>query len=67
MSATANKEYTLVLDEEQRAELLRLLENTLVETHAELRRTEGMAYRDELHREETALQRLTAKVRQLKP
>jgi uncharacterized protein (DUF1778 family) len=62
---TLNKQYTLVLNEEQRAELLRILENARVETHAELRRTEAPAYRDELHHEETVVQQLTAMVRKL--
>jgi hypothetical protein len=57
--------YTLVLSDEERKELLRLLESSLTETHAEARRTEAPGYRDQIHQEEVLLRALTEKVRRL--
>lgn len=58
-------EYSLVLNEQERAELLRLLEAALVDTHAEKRRTEAPAYRVQVGTEESLLRGLTEKVRRL--
>jgi len=63
---TTSKQYTLVLDEEQRAELQRVLEDARIETHVELRRTDTPAYRETVHHEEALLQKLTEMVRNLK-
>ena len=46
---------------------LSLLEQWVVETHAERRRTESPAYQEEVRREEAVLQGLLHKVRQLHP
>ncbi len=59
-------EFSLKLSEEERAELLRLLERSVVETHAEKRRTEAPALQAEIGHEETVLRTLTDKVRQLR-
>lgn len=60
-------EFTLALKEEERAELLRLLEGSLVETHAERRRTESPSYQEEIGHEEALLRTLAEKVRRLRP
>lgn len=65
MSAQQTAEYTLALNEEERGELLRLLEETLVETHAERRRTESPGYQAQVNYEESLLRALTDKVRRL--
>jgi hypothetical protein len=57
--------YTLTLSEEERSELLRILESSLVETHAERRRTESPSYQGAVEREESLLRNLTEKVRKL--
>ena len=65
MTAQPISKYTLGITEEERAELLRLLEGSLVETHAEKRRTESPSYQDQVGREESLLRTLTEKVRKL--
>ncbi len=57
--------YTLALNEEERAELLRLLEGSLVDVHAERRRTEAPGYQEQIHRQESIIRTLTEKVRRL--
>ena len=59
--------FTLVLTEDERAELLRLIERTSVDIHAEKRRTEGPAYRERVGNEETVIHTLLEKIRQLRP
>jgi hypothetical protein len=59
-------EYTLALTEEERTELLRLLESSLVDVHAERRRTEAPDYQEQIHRQECLLRTLTEKVRRLR-
>ncbi len=58
-------EFTLLLTEEERAELLQLLEQSLVETHAEKRRTEAPGYREQVSHKEVVIRTLLDKVRQL--
>ena len=58
--------YTLALKEEERIELLRLLEESLVETHMEKRRTEAPGYREDLLHQEALIRTLTEKVRGLR-
>jgi hypothetical protein len=63
---TANDQATkfiLALDEVEHAELLRVLERELRETHAEARRTESPDFQDEVHHEESILASLIEKLR----
>ncbi len=57
--------YTLTLNSTEREELLRLLETSLKEIHAERRRTEAPRYHEEVVQEETLLKNLIEKVRKL--
>ena len=63
--AQAISTYTLLLSNEERSELLRVLENIVIETHMENRRTDNLEYRAELRDEQRILKSLLAKVRQL--
>jgi hypothetical protein len=63
--ALANKTYTLVVNEEERKELLHVLEDFLIETHMENRRTDNLEFRAELRQEENVLKSLLQKVKQL--
>lgn len=65
MTTKHETEYSLLLNEQERVELLRLLEGALLETHAEKRRTEAPAYREQVRLEESLLRNLTEKVRHL--
>jgi hypothetical protein len=65
MSTPTATNFSLTLTDEERAELLRLLENSVVETHVESRRTESPEYQKEIHHEEAVLRSLLAKVRRL--
>jgi hypothetical protein len=67
MIAAQGKEFVLVLTEQERAELLSLLEQAVTETHAEARRTEAPAYQEQVHRQEGAFRNLAHKLRQLQP
>ena len=63
---TANDQVTKIiieLDEIEHAELLKVLERELRETHAEARRTESPDYQDEVHHEESILANLVQKLR----
>ena len=66
MAVNSSAEYHLMLNDEERTELLRLLDDSVVEIHAEIRRTDAQDYHDELKRKETMIRALTAKVRALK-
>ena len=66
MTAEQPAEYTLALNEEERVELLRLLEESLVDTHVEKRRTEAPGYRDLIIHQEALIRALTEKVRRLR-
>jgi hypothetical protein len=64
---TANEQETkfiLALDEVEHAELLKVLERELKETHAEARRTESPDFQEEVHHEESILAGLVEKLRQ---
>ena len=65
MTTTSAQTYNLVITEEERTWLLSFLQNTLVETHAEARRTDASGYKDQLHHEETMLRSLAEKVKKL--
>ena len=67
MNAEHPVEFTLALTDEERAELLSLLEESLVDTHAEKRRTEAPAYRERIQRQEAVIRSMTEKVRRLRP
>jgi hypothetical protein len=58
--------YTLTINDEERQELLRILEQNLVDTHVERRRTEEPAYQQQVTHEENVLKGLTEKVRKLR-
>ena len=55
----------LVLNDGERAELQRILDQALVDTHAEKRRTESPGYQSEVKSEENILRVLSEKVRRL--
>jgi hypothetical protein len=57
--------YNLMLDETERAQLLRLLEQALIEKQREEHRSDAIAYRQAMLREEQILEHLVAKVRAL--
>ena len=64
MAAIAQStDFTLTLNEVERAALLNLLEREMRETHVEARRTESPDYQDEVHHQETVLHRLIEKLR----
>jgi hypothetical protein len=57
--------YTLSLNEEERQELLRLLQQTLSDVRVERRRTEAHEYHEQVRHEENILVALTGKLRSL--
>jgi hypothetical protein len=59
--------FTVVLNEEERGALLQLLEESLMETHAEKRRTEAPGYHEQLVHQEAMIRMLIDKVRRLQP
>jgi hypothetical protein len=65
MSVQSSATYTLAINDEERQELLRILEQYLIDTHAERRRTEGPAYHEQIVHEENLVKALTEKVRLL--
>ncbi len=56
-------EFTLTLNSQERAELLRLLENSLKETRVEVHRTHTPGFRENVQLEEQVLRGLLDKVR----
>jgi len=66
MQAIQPGTYVLTLNEEERAELTRLLEQALIDVHAESRRTEAPAYQQQVHHQEAVIRALTEKARQLR-
>jgi hypothetical protein len=62
---TTAHEYQLAISEEERAELLRLLEREIGDVRVESRRTDTPTFHDQLRDEEALLRRLAAKLRQL--
>jgi hypothetical protein len=59
--------FRLELNLDERAELLKLLDQALRDLHVEKRRTEAMDYRDQLARQENILRGLADKARQAQP
>jgi hypothetical protein len=57
--------YTLTLNEEERQELLGLLQQSLSDVRVELRRTEGHEYHEQVRHEENLLATLIGKLRSL--
>jgi hypothetical protein len=58
---------TLTLSEEERAALVGLLEQSLLEVHAERRRTESPRYQEAVTGQEALLRRLAEKLQNLQP
>jgi hypothetical protein len=65
MAAKSGAEYQLRLNDEERNELLRLLDDSVVEIHAEIRRTDAQDYHDQLRAKEKMIRALTERVRDL--
>lgn len=59
-------EYTLTLSDEERTELLGILERELADLRVECRRTDAPAFHEQLREEEIVLRLLAAKVRRLR-
>jgi hypothetical protein len=66
MATMTKPEYILELTEEERTELVTLLEEALQATHLEKRRTESPAYQERVGHEESLLRTLAEKVRRLR-
>jgi hypothetical protein len=56
-------EYTLVMNEQERAELVRVLSNYLGETRVEVHHTHTPGYREEVKHEEAVLRGLLTKLK----
>jgi len=56
-------EFTLTLNEEERTQLVSLLEQTLSDTRVEARRTEAPAYQEQVHHQESLLRGMIEKLR----
>jgi hypothetical protein len=67
MTQTSTCKFTLALDDEERSELLHLLELSLKETRVEEHRTRTLGYREAIEHRRVILEGLTRKVRQLPP
>jgi hypothetical protein len=65
MATPPTTEYTLQLTEEERNELLFLVDQALRDVHAERRRTEAPAYQERVRREESVIRSLAEKVHRL--
>jgi hypothetical protein len=59
--------HSLAISEEERTELVRLLEQALGETRVEMHRTHTPAYRDRVKGEEALLRALLGKFQGMKP
>ncbi len=57
----------ITLTDEERVELIGILEREVAEDHAEFRRSEAPAYRDMIKKEEQLVRRLLEKVRHSAP
>lgn len=57
----------IMLTEEERLELVGILERELADDHAELRRTESPSFREMMKKEEQLVRRLLEKVRNAAP
>jgi hypothetical protein len=67
MATQQSRIYNLALDEEEREELLQVLEQCVTETRDEKRHTDSTQYRDRVAGEEARLRTLLEKVRRLAP
>jgi hypothetical protein len=67
MYTASPAEVALILNEREWSELLDLLEESLVDTHAEKRRTESPEYHERLDRQEAIIRNLIEKVRRFRP
>jgi hypothetical protein len=65
MATQQSRIYNLALDEEEREELLQVLEQCVTETRDEKRHTDSTQYRDRVASEESRLRTLLEKVRRL--
>jgi hypothetical protein len=65
MATQQSRIYNLALDEEERKELLQVLDHCVTETRDEKRHTDSPQYRDSIAGEESRLRALLEKVRQL--
>ena len=65
MATQQSRSYNLTLDEEDREELLQVLEQCVTDTRDEKRHTDSAQYRERVASEESRLQTLLEKVRQL--
>lgn len=65
MATQQSRIYNLALNEEEREELLRVLEQCVSETRDEKRHTDSAQYRDRVADEESRLRSLLEKVRRL--
>jgi hypothetical protein len=63
MAASAQAtNFTLIIDEDERIELVNALERALRDSQVEARRTESPEFHDKVRREKTALRGLIAKL-----
>jgi hypothetical protein len=62
-ASSASAAFTLTLTDEERAQLLILLEQAFRDTHVEARRTEAPGYQEQIHHEEAVLRGLINKLR----
>jgi len=67
MATQAPVGISLLLEEKERALLQQLLEQAVIDTHAERRRTEAPELHDQVVREENLLRTLLEKVRRAQP
>jgi hypothetical protein len=65
MATQQSRIYNLALDEEERMELLQVLEQWVTDTRDEKRHTDSIQYRDMVAGEESRLRTLLEKVRRL--
>ena len=65
MITQQSRTYNLALDEEERTEILQVLEKWVTETSDEKRHTDSAQYRNGIASEESRLQTLLEKVRRL--
>ena len=65
MAAAQVLRHSLALTDEERVELLQLLETALKDARVEHRRTKVLEYRERVREEESVLERLLEKVRGL--
>jgi hypothetical protein len=67
MATECAVEYRLALNSEERAVLSSILEESLMEIHAEKRRTEAPRYRDQMQHQEAVVRGILDKASRLRP